>query len=132
MPAHLINYLVMLPILAWIIWRRVSRQFGRQPIRRKRMIFRIVVFSIIGAMLALSGLHRAALAEGLLGGVLIGAANHLAALDAAALTGFGALRLGERGGGCGNRHGSTAGDEEGSEGAQTSLHFRILPARVKR
>jgi hypothetical protein len=80
MPAHLINYLVMLPILAWIIWRRVSRQFGRQPIRRKRMIFRIVVFSIIGAMLALSGLHRIALAEGLLGGVLIGAALGLLGL----------------------------------------------------
>jgi hypothetical protein len=73
MPAHLSQYLIMLPLLAWMIWRRVSRQFGRQPIQRKRMIFRIVVFAIIGAVLALSGLHKAALAEGLLGGVLMGA-----------------------------------------------------------
>jgi MFS family permease len=80
MPAHLTNYLVMLPILAWIVWRRVSRQFGRQPIRRKRMIFRIVVFAFIGCMLALSGLHKIALAEGLIGGVLMGAALGLLGL----------------------------------------------------
>ncbi len=80
MPAHLTNYLVMLPILAWIMWRRVSRQFGRQPIRRKRMIFRIVVFSFLGGMLALSGLHKLALAEGLLAGVLLGGAIGLLGL----------------------------------------------------
>jgi hypothetical protein len=80
MPAHLTNYLVMLPILAWIVWRRVSRQFGRQPIRRKRMIFRIVVFSIIGGLLALSGFHRLALAEGLVGGILVGGAIGLLGL----------------------------------------------------
>ena len=72
MPAHLTQYLVMLPLLAWMVWRRVSRQFGRQPIRRKRMIFRIVVFAIIGGLLALSGFRHVALAEGLLGGVLVG------------------------------------------------------------
>ena len=74
MPAHLTSYLIMLPLLAWIVWRRVSRQFGRQPIRRKRMIARIVIFAVIGGLLALSGFHHLALAEGLLGGVLIGAA----------------------------------------------------------
>ena len=80
MPAHLTNYLVMLPILAWIIWRRISRQFGRQPIRRKRMIFRIAVFSFLGCMLALGGLHKLALAEGLLAGALIGGAIGLLGL----------------------------------------------------
>jgi hypothetical protein len=80
MPAHLTNYLVMLPILAWIVWRRVSRQFGRQPIRRKRMVFRIVLFCVIGAALALSGFQRIELAEGLAGGVLIGAALGLLGL----------------------------------------------------
>jgi hypothetical protein len=72
MPAHLTNFLIMLPLLAWIIWRRISRSFGRQPIQRKRMIFRIVMFAIIGGLLALSGLHKLALAEGLFGGVLLG------------------------------------------------------------
>jgi hypothetical protein len=74
MPAHLTNYLIMLPLLAWIVWRRVSRQFGRQPIQRKRMIFRIAVFSVGGVLLALSGFHKIELAEGLFGGVLIGGA----------------------------------------------------------
>ena len=72
MPVHFANYLIMLPLLAWIIWRRVSRSFGRQPIQRKRMIFRIVMFSIIGGVLALGGFHQIALAEGLFGGVLLG------------------------------------------------------------
>jgi hypothetical protein len=80
MPAHLTNYLIVLPILAWIVWRRVSRQFGRQPIRRKRMIFRIAMFAFLGGVLALSGFHRLALAEGLAGGVLIGGAIGLLGL----------------------------------------------------
>lgn len=80
MPAHLTHYLIMLPLLAWIVWRRVSRQFGRQPIRRKRMIARIVIFVILGGVLALSGLHRLALAEGLLGGILVGCAIGLVGL----------------------------------------------------
>lgn len=80
MPVHLTQYLVMLPLLAWVVWRRVSRQFGRQPIQRKRMIFRIAVFSFLGCMLALSGLHKLALAEGLLAGVLLGGAIGLLGL----------------------------------------------------
>lgn len=81
MPAHLSSYLIMLPILALIVWRRVSRSFGQQPIRRKRMIARIVMFSILGAVLALSGFHHLALAEGLFGGVLIGGAIGLLGLQ---------------------------------------------------
>ena len=73
MPAHLTNYLIMLPLLAWIVWRRVSRQFGRQPIQRKRMIARIAIFAVIGCLLSLAGLHSIQLLEGLLVGVLIGA-----------------------------------------------------------
>ena len=80
MPVHLSSYLVMLPIMAWLIWRRVRRQFGRQPIQRKRMIFRIVLFSVVGASLALSGFHRIELAEGLAVGVLGGAALGLLGL----------------------------------------------------
>lgn len=80
MPVHLTNYLVMLPLLALIVWRRVSRQFGRQPIRRRRMIARIAILTILGGLLALSGLHQRALAEGLLAGVLVGAAIGLLGL----------------------------------------------------
>ena len=80
MPPHITNYLIMLPLLAWIVWRRVGRQFGRQPIRRKQMIGRVVVFAIFGGVLALAGFHNILLAEGLLGGVLIGGAIGLLGL----------------------------------------------------
>lgn len=80
MPAHLATYLIMLPLLGWIVWRRINRTFGRQPIQRKRMIFRVVIFSLIGAALALSGFHHLALAEGLFGGLLIGGAIGLVGL----------------------------------------------------
>ena len=81
MPAHLGNYLVMLPLLGWIVWRRVNRTFGWQPIQRRRMLLRIGAFALLGALLALGGLHHIALAEGLLGGVLVGAAIGLLGLQ---------------------------------------------------
>ncbi|MEO8779427.1 MAG: DUF1453 domain-containing protein [Rhodanobacter sp.] len=81
MPAHLTTYLILLPLLALMVWRRVSRTFGRQRIRRKRMIARIVIFAVIGGVLALSGFHHLALAEGLFGGVLVGAAIGLVGLQ---------------------------------------------------
>jgi MFS family permease len=67
MPAHLSQYLIMLPIMAWVVWRRVSRSFGRQPIKRKAMIARIAIFAVIGMLLALAGLQKIELAEGLFG-----------------------------------------------------------------
>ncbi len=73
MPPHMINYLIMVPVVAWVVWRRVSRSFGRQPIKRKTMIVRIAIFAAVGCLLALSGLHKIALAEGLFGGVILGA-----------------------------------------------------------
>jgi MFS family permease len=73
MPAHLSQYLIMLPIMAWVVWRRVSRSFGRQPIKRKAMIARIAIFAVIGMLLALAGLQKIELAEGLFGGAILGA-----------------------------------------------------------
>jgi len=74
MPAHPSSLLVMVPVLAWIVWRRVNRSFGRQPIRRRRMMVRIALFAVVGGLLALTGLHRPALAGGLFAGVLLGGA----------------------------------------------------------
>ena len=73
-PPHLLTYAIMLAVLALLIWRRVRRQFGRQPIRRKRMIARVVLFSLIGVMLAVGSLRNVHLTEGLLVGALAGAA----------------------------------------------------------
>ncbi len=70
---HLSGYLLMmLLLLAFIVWRRARRTFGRQPIKRRSMIGRIAILAVIGGLLALRTLHHLALAEGLFGGVLVG------------------------------------------------------------
>lgn len=74
MAPHLTQYFIMVPIMAWVVWRRVRRSFGRQPIKRKTMIARIAIFAVAGVLLALSGLQKVELAEGLFGGVVLGAA----------------------------------------------------------
>ena len=71
---------IMIPVVAFAIWRRVRRSFGRQPIRRKQMIVRIVIFSVIGVALATTGLLNLRLLEGLLGGALGGVALGLLGL----------------------------------------------------
>jgi MFS family permease len=73
-------YALMIPLMAFAIWRRVRGTFGRQPIRRKRMIARIAFFSVIGALIAWGGLHNVRLLEGLFGGVIAGAALGVAGL----------------------------------------------------
>lgn len=80
MSSHLMSYAIIVPLMALMVWRRISRQFGRQPIRRKRMIARIVIFAVIGGLLMLGGLRDIRLAEGVLGGAAIGAALGFAGL----------------------------------------------------
>lgn len=67
-------YALMIPLIAFGIWRRVRSSFGRQPIRRKRMIGRIVFLALAMGLIGLGGLHNPRLLEGLLGGELAGAA----------------------------------------------------------
>jgi MFS family permease len=67
-------YALMIPLMAFGIWRRVRGSFGRQPVRRKRMIVRMALFAVVGGLIALGGLHNVRLLEGLLGGALLGAA----------------------------------------------------------
>lgn len=67
-------YALMIPLMAFAIWRRVRGSFGRQPIRRQRMIGRIVFLAIVMGLIGLGGLHNTRLLEGLLGGALAGAA----------------------------------------------------------
>lgn len=74
MSPHLMSYAIMVPLVALMLWRRINRQFGRQPIRRTRMLVRVVVFALIGGLLLLGGLRDVRLVEGLAGGVVLGAA----------------------------------------------------------
>jgi len=80
MPSHLMSYAIIVPLMALMVWRRISRQFGRQPIRRQRMTARIAIFAVIGCLLMLGGLRDIRLAEGVLGGAVIGAALGLLGL----------------------------------------------------
>jgi hypothetical protein len=80
MTPHLTTLLVAIPLMVFVIWRRVRTQFGRQPIQRKRMTARIASFGVIGVLMALGGLHNVRLLEGLLAGVVGGALLGLAGL----------------------------------------------------
>jgi hypothetical protein len=80
MAPNLLMPAIALPLMAFAVWRRARSQFGRQPIRRRRMMVRIAVFAVIGVLLAGTGLHSPRLAGGLLAGVLGGALLGLAGL----------------------------------------------------
>jgi hypothetical protein len=71
---------IMIPVMAFAVWRRVRRSFGRQPIRRKQMIARAAILSVIGIAVAFTGLLNVRLLEGLLGGALGGVALGLLGL----------------------------------------------------
>lgn len=64
---------LMIPLMAFAMYRRVRGNFGQQPIRRKRMIARIVVLSLVTVLLALTGLYNPMLLVGLAGGIAGGA-----------------------------------------------------------
>jgi len=78
--------LIVAPLMAFAIYRRVRGSFGRQPIRTKRMTVRVVMFAVIVGLMMLSGLQDIRLAEGALGGAAIGAS--LALLVGLRLTRF--------------------------------------------
>jgi hypothetical protein len=80
MAPHLNTLLVMIPLLALAVWRRVRTQFGLQPIRRNRMTLRIVVFAVIGSLIAVASWHDLRLLGGLGGGVAAGVALGLLGL----------------------------------------------------
>jgi hypothetical protein len=80
MTPHLAPLAVMVPLMAFAVWRRVRSQFGRQPIRRRRMVARITIFAVIGVLVSLTGLHDPRLLEGLLCGAAIGAVLGLVGL----------------------------------------------------
>jgi len=80
MTPHLAPLAIMIPLMAFAIWRRVRSQFGRQPIRRGRMVARIAIFVVIGVLVSLTGLRDPRLLEGLLCGAVIGAVLGLVGL----------------------------------------------------
>ena len=65
--------LLFAPLMAFAVYRRVRGSFGRQPIRTRKMKIRIGIFAVVIALAMTSGLQDIRLAEGVLGGAVLGA-----------------------------------------------------------
>ncbi|RUL63048.1 DUF1453 domain-containing protein [Dyella dinghuensis] len=83
MAPHFIAPLIIIPIILLRVWTRVRSQFGLQPIRRKNMITRVVVFGILGALAIFYGIavRNTDLLLGFGGGVVLGVALGLVGLN---------------------------------------------------
>lgn len=68
------------PLVAFMVWRRVRRQFGRQPVRRGPMLARLAILALVACLVSLAGRHDPHLLEGLAGGLLGGIALGLLGL----------------------------------------------------
>jgi hypothetical protein len=66
------TYLVA-ALIVFAIYRRLRRSFGRQPLRRGRMIFRIVLLGVVGLVLSPMALRSSAFGAAAAGGLAAGA-----------------------------------------------------------
>src|SRR5215469_15079393 len=67
-------WIVMGGVMAWSIYRRVRRSIGKQKLRPRRTIARLVIFCIVSFLILLSGLQAPRVLLGFGGGILAGAA----------------------------------------------------------
>lgn len=86
MPAPAITYALFASLALFAIYRRVRRNFGRQPLRSTRLAVRVVIFAVIAVLLLVPGVMGLQLGlgslAGLLGGVLLGLYGvHLTSVD---------------------------------------------------
>ena len=65
---------LFIPLVVFVLYRRARRTFGRQPIRRNRMMVRIGLLGVVLALFIVPTLSRMDLAAGAIGGAVIGAA----------------------------------------------------------
>jgi hypothetical protein len=64
--------LIFVGLIVWRVYRRVRRTIGRQPVRTKRLVTAIVIYSVLCVLLACgAALHPKVLA-GFGGGILLG------------------------------------------------------------
>ena len=61
-----------LSLVAWGMYRRIRRNIGQQPIQPKRMIARIVLFSVITLLIAAVSVFHPSTLVGLGAGILLG------------------------------------------------------------
>ncbi|HEX3719387.1 MAG TPA: DUF1453 domain-containing protein [Verrucomicrobiae bacterium] len=64
--------LVIVVFIAWRVFYRVRRSIGKQTVRKKRLVARIVIYSVLGVASAVGGLFRPIVLAGLGVGLLLG------------------------------------------------------------
>ena len=75
MPAayiHTLGTALTAALVLFIIYRRFRRNFGRQPLRPKRMLLRIVLLSVIGLLLLPAALLSTETAAAITAGLVLG------------------------------------------------------------
>jgi hypothetical protein len=76
MTPNIIVPVVAAPLIVWRLYARTRRNFGRQPIRPKRMWTRVAIFSVLSLLVACQGFLdprlAAGLGVGLVGGAVLG------------------------------------------------------------
>jgi hypothetical protein len=66
-------WIVMGGVMAWSIYRRVRRSIGKQKLKPKRTIARLVIFCVVSFLILLSGFQAPRVLLGFGGGLLAGA-----------------------------------------------------------
>jgi hypothetical protein len=61
-------------LFAWGIYRRVRRNIGQQPLRPRRILVSIVIFSVVSIFFLVMSLRQTPLLLGIGGGLLLGVA----------------------------------------------------------
>jgi hypothetical protein len=74
MSPNLIVPIVMAPLIVWRLYYRMRRNFGRQPIRPKRMWSRVGILSVLILLFAVQGVRNPLLVEWLVAGTVVGVA----------------------------------------------------------
>jgi len=62
----------ILVLVAWRIYRRIRRNIGRQPLRPRRALTSVIIFSTLSVLLIFFSLHQPRLLLGVVGGLLPG------------------------------------------------------------
>jgi hypothetical protein len=75
MDPKLVTPILIGALVVWGVLRRARRSFGRQPVQVARMLFRIVILTLVGGLIVATGVTRNPQGlEALLGGAACGAA----------------------------------------------------------
>lgn len=71
---HALSLAIAVPVIVLLYYRRIRRQFGRQPVHIKRMMIRIVILALVGALMLFGSLMNPMALAADLAGLVIGIA----------------------------------------------------------